>query len=130
MPAFPALGPPEVTSLRDAAPGSADPKTCWRHDTVAASATATLFRASPQHDAPHAYWFRAPCPEQMTPARIASLQRALAARGLYAGSISGQMNSATQDAVQAYQAPLGLDSRQLSLAAARQMGLIDIGLED
>ncbi|QOL83166.1 hypothetical protein F3W81_09745 [Pseudooceanicola spongiae] len=66
----------------------------------------------------------------MTPARIASLQRALAARGLYAGSISGQMNSATQDAVQAYQAPLGLDSRQLSLAAARQMGLIDIGLED
>jgi hypothetical protein len=68
-------------------------------------------------------WFETPCEAESDPAFIASLQRALAARGLYRGSITGTMDRRTRRAIQAYQAPQGLDSPILSLAAARQLGL-------
>lgn len=68
-------------------------------------------------------WFETPCQAETDPDFIASLQRALAARGLYDGPISGQMDVRTRRAVAAYQAPQGLDSGVLSMAAARQLGL-------
>lgn len=69
-------------------------------------------------------WFQIPCEIQARdPDFIAALQRALAARGLYPGPVNGQMTRRTERAVRDYQAPQGLDSPVLSLAAARQLGL-------
>ena len=68
-------------------------------------------------------WFETPCQAETDPEFIASLQRALEARGYYSGPISGEMDRRTRRAVQDYQAPQGLDSAVLSLAAARQLGL-------
>lgn len=72
-------------------------------------------------------WFRTLCPEEATGDLVASLQRALAARGLYAGPISGIQDSATLAAIRAYQAGLGLDSGLLSLDAARRLGIAAYG---
>lgn len=69
-------------------------------------------------------WFRAPCPSEMTPDFIASLQRALKARGYYLAPLTGMLDPATTDALRRYQTERGLDSRQLSLAAARDLGLV------
>lgn len=68
-------------------------------------------------------WFQTPCPDAMTPAFVASLQRALKARGLFRGPVTGNMDAATAAAVRAYQAPRGLDSAALSLGAARDLGI-------
>jgi hypothetical protein len=69
-------------------------------------------------------WFRTPCDEILTPDFIATLQRALRARGLYRGLTSGQIDSATSRAISAYQTPRGLPSGTLALATARELGLI------
>lgn len=69
-------------------------------------------------------WFRVPCPGQIGPDTIASLQRALKVRGLYRGGVTGALDPATATAIRRYQAPQGLDSDTLSLVAARQLGLI------
>jgi len=69
-------------------------------------------------------WFEIPCQLQLgDPDFIASMQRALATRGLYSGPVTGVMNRRTMRAVRDFQAPQGLDSEILSLAAARQLGL-------
>jgi len=68
-------------------------------------------------------WFETVCPETMTPAFTASLQRALAVRGHYRGEITGQVDSATRAAVRAFQRPEGLASSTLSVAAAKRLGL-------
>jgi len=68
-------------------------------------------------------WFETPCEKVMDVEFLSSLQRALAARGLYRGPVTGRMGSATRHAVRRYQAPQGLDSSILSLAAARKLGL-------
>jgi hypothetical protein len=69
-------------------------------------------------------WFEVPCALEIGDADfIASLQRALIARGLYAGPVTGEMNRRTARAVRAFQAPQGLDSELLSLVAAQQLGL-------
>lgn len=69
-------------------------------------------------------WFETPCPPLMDADFIASLQRALKARGLYRGTITGRMGRATTRAVRRFQAPLGLDSGALSMNAARKLGLV------
>jgi hypothetical protein len=69
-------------------------------------------------------WFRIPCPEDLTLEFVASLQRALKARGIYVSPVTGQLDAATRDAVRRFQAPRGLDSPVLSLGAARELGLI------
>lgn len=74
-------------------------------------------------------WFETPCPAAMTPELIATLQRALSARDLYAGPITGQIDTATSTAVRLYQSETGLDSPILSLAAARALGLIATPLD-
>jgi peptidoglycan hydrolase-like protein with peptidoglycan-binding domain len=68
-------------------------------------------------------WFQTPCDDQMTVGFIASLQRALKARGLYRAPITGVMDRTTAEAVRQYQAARGLDSPVLSLAAARDLGI-------
>lgn len=69
-------------------------------------------------------WFAVPCTDQLTPDVVATLQRALAARGLYSGPVSGTIDVATRSAILAYQRPRGLISDRLSLRAAQEMGLI------
>ncbi len=71
-------------------------------------------------------WFETPCDDALTPDFIATLQRALAARGHYHGAIDGEMSARTRAAVRAWQAPEGLDSGILSLAAARRLGLVAV----
>ncbi|ASP22840.1 putative peptidoglycan binding domain protein [Antarctobacter heliothermus] len=72
--------------------------------------------------------FQAPCPEQMTPEFIASVQRALAARGYFAGNVTGTLDAPTTAAVRAYQSERGLKSAQLSLETARALGLVAVEL--
>jgi hypothetical protein len=69
-------------------------------------------------------WFRAPCPADMTQDFVATVQRALKARGLYLAPLTGQFDAPTRHAIRQFQAPLGLDSEQLSLAAARSLGIL------
>ncbi len=75
-------------------------------------------------------WFRAPCPADQSVQFVASLQRALKARGLYLAAVSGEMDTSTAEAVRRFQAERGLDSPVLSLAAARELGLSATRLED
>jgi hypothetical protein len=74
-------------------------------------------------------WFETPCPDDLTPDLVATLQRALAVRGLYDGVVNGQVDVATRAAVQRYQAQGGLDSPVLSLDSARGLGLIATPLD-
>lgn len=75
-------------------------------------------------------WFRAPCPADQTVQFVASLQRALKARGLYVQPVTGEMDADTAEAVRRFQAERGLDSPVLSLAAARELGIATTALED
>ncbi len=68
-------------------------------------------------------WFETPCSAEDDPDFIASLQRALTARGHYTGPVTGQMDMRTRRAIRELQLPQGLNSGALSLAAARQLGL-------
>nr|WP_321510621.1 peptidoglycan-binding domain-containing protein [uncultured Celeribacter sp.] len=68
-------------------------------------------------------WFIALCEDELTPDFVASLQRALEARGLFYGTVNGRLDHATRRAIRAYQKPRGVNSDLLSLTAARQMGL-------
>jgi len=69
-------------------------------------------------------WFRTPCPAEMTVDFIATVQRALKARGLYMLPLSGVLDAPTNEAIRRFQEPLGLDSPVLSLAAARDLGIV------
>ncbi|MCB1365249.1 MAG: peptidoglycan-binding protein [Rhodobacteraceae bacterium] len=144
------LGEPEVTRMTQAAPPGADPGTCWgKHATPAIIETVTnqvmMQPAEVLSDGtvtrPAIYktetmqqivrerretWFQTPCEQAMTPEFVASLQRALTARHLYRGPVSGEMDARTRAAVRRYQQPLGLDSGILSLAAARELGLVAV----
>lgn len=70
--------------------------------------------------------FETLCPPLFTAERVATLQRALAARGAYAGTVSGQLDAATQAAIQRFQIPTGLNSPHLAIATARSLGLISV----
>ncbi|PCJ05233.1 MAG: peptidoglycan-binding protein [Rhodobacteraceae bacterium] len=139
-----------VTRTGQAAPPGAEPGSCWGKITTPAIietithqvmlqpaevlADGTVIRPAmfktetrqdivrPRRDT----WFEAPCDSDLTPEFIASVQRALVARSLYRGAINGEMDRATRAAVRRYQKPQGLDSGLLSLAAARQLGLVAI----
>ena len=134
----------------DIGPPSAEPGSCWGKDTTPArietvTEQVLLHPAEVLTDGtvtrPAVYktetrqqivqerreiWFETPCAHQLTPSFIASLQRALQARGVYRGAITAQMDRRTRRAVRAYQSPQGLDSGTLSLAAARKLGLIAV----
>ena len=74
-------------------------------------------------------WFRSPCPADVTVDFVATLQRALKARGLYLLPLTGVIDPATTEAIRRFQAERGLDSGQLSLAAARELGIISTELD-
>ena len=74
-------------------------------------------------------WFRAPCPDTMDVEFIATLQRALKARGLYLLPLSGVIDAPTRDAIRRFQAERGLDSPTLSLGAAQELGIVTTGLD-
>ena len=72
--------------------------------------------------------FRVPCPEVMTTDFIATLQRALAARGQYDGPITGRADPATRRAVQGFQKSHGFDSPILTLDTAQKLGLVPVNI--
>lgn len=151
---LPDMAEPVQVSTRDEAPPGAAPGTCWGQDeTPAVVETVTeqiivqppelLADGTVQRPAVYktetrqqivkprkATWFETPCEADLTPEFIASLQRALAARGHYRGPVTGRMDARTRSAIRAFQRPQGLDSGMISLAAARQMGLIALDRPD
>lgn len=68
-------------------------------------------------------WFQTLCPPELTVAFVASLQRALKARGHFDSPISGAWDAPTLAALRRYQRARGLDSAQIALAAAQELGL-------
>ncbi|WP_299551688.1 peptidoglycan-binding domain-containing protein [uncultured Tateyamaria sp.] len=136
-------------SLATAPPGAA-PGTCWGK-TVAPAVVETVSRkiqlqpaqisSDGRVQSPPIYktetsqqvvrprresWYEIICDADITPEFIASVQRALEARGFYNGSITGEMDTRTRAAIGRYQASEGLDSKALSIANARKLGLITI----
>jgi hypothetical protein len=72
-------------------------------------------------------WFETPCAEVLSPVFTSSLQRALAARGIYSGKINGEMDRKTRNAVQVFQQSRGGPASEvLSLEAARALGLVSV----
>lgn len=75
-------------------------------------------------------WFRAPCPAEITLDYVATLQRALKARGLYLLPLTGTLDTATNEAIRRFQAARGLDSPRLSRAAAQELGISATSLDE
>ncbi|MEM1372900.1 MAG: peptidoglycan-binding domain-containing protein [Pseudomonadota bacterium] len=145
---------PEPLRLRMDGPPGATPGICWgRHTTPEVYETVTeqvmlqpaevsvdgtlrsapVFKDEPQRKITRKrldVWFETPCAAELTPQFISSVQRALAARGLYGGAIHGELDGWTRAAIRNYQSPQGLDSAILSTAAARQLGLVAVGRAD
>lgn len=138
----------------DAPPPEGGPGECWATDvtpavieTVSEQVVATpeqrdaagrILRPASYRTVTHqrilrdrrAVHFRTPCPAEMTLEFVATLQRALKARGYYLAPVSGALDAPTRDAIRRFQEPLGLDSPVLSLAAARALGLVTTDLKD
>lgn len=74
-------------------------------------------------------WFRTLCPADFTVGFVASLQRALKARGLYLAPVTGSMDATTAEAIRRFQSGLGLDSPTLSRTAAIELGLVAVGAD-
>lgn len=138
-----------ISDAKNAPPG-ADPNACYgRHITPAIIETVTnhVLVQPPQINGdgsvsyPAVYrtetrqeivrprkelWFETLCEEAVTPDFVATLQRALEARGYYRGAAHGVLDRATKKAIRSYQKADGLDSDILSLAAARKLGLVAV----
>jgi hypothetical protein len=71
-------------------------------------------------------WFETPCPGVIDGEVLATLQRALKARGLYLEPLTGVMDAPTRAAIRAWQRPRGLDSDVLALASARALGIVAV----
>ncbi|MDF0599974.1 peptidoglycan-binding domain-containing protein [Psychromarinibacter sp. C21-152] len=144
------LHEPEPIRMRGEGPPGADPDGCYGQDATPAvieTVTQQVMLQPPSVSTdgkvlyPAVYktetrqqiveerrelWFETLCAAELTPEFVSSLQRALAARGHYRGPIDGEMTARTRAAIRAYQQPQGLDSAILSLAAARQLGLVEV----
>lgn len=70
-----------------------------------------------------------PCDDALTPEFVASVQRALAARGLYSGAVTGKMDAATRGAIGVFQQDLGIMTDTLTIDGARKLGLIAVEQE-
>ncbi|MBV0911733.1 peptidoglycan-binding domain-containing protein [Anianabacter salinae] len=151
VPAVASFTEPEVTRFKTEAPPGSNPDACYGRDVSPATVeTITeqvlLQPAEVRSDGTVIYpavyktetqqrivkerrelWFETPCTRDLTPDFVASLQRALDARGYYRGPFSGEMDARTRAAVRAYQKPQGLDSGIVSSAAARKLGLVAVG---
>lgn len=69
-------------------------------------------------------YFRTPCEDVFSTYFLETLQRAMAARGLYAAPVTGVLDTATASAIRNWQRPRGIDSATLSLQAAKILGLL------
>ncbi|QFT80302.1 hypothetical protein FIU89_06735 [Roseovarius sp. THAF27] len=141
---------PDAVQRLDTPPPGAAPGTCWAQDTspaVVETVTEQIL-VSPAEVAgdgtvtrPASYRtetaqkivqerrvtrFQVPCRAELTPEFNASVQRALKARELYRGPINGEMDRRTRAAIRSFQKPQGFDSDILSVAGARQLGLIAV----
>lgn len=131
------LGAEVVRGGKPALPAAA----CWATDNTPAVIETVTDQipqaASPDQDAGYRietsqnivrpreqFWFRTPCAEALTPDVIATLQRALAARGFFNAEATGVFDQATRAAIRGYQTSFGLKSDRLSLAAARELGVV------
>jgi peptidoglycan hydrolase-like protein with peptidoglycan-binding domain len=154
VPEITRLASPKPVEITRQGPAQADPNACWGKTTEPAIyETVTkqiITKAGKYTDAgavitPAEYktvtktqivrerkdiWFETPCPEQLTFEFVASLQRALGARKMMFGKPTGIYDNKTRRAVRKYQAPQGLNSDVISLAAARQLGLVAIIIEE
>ena len=75
--------------------------------------------------------FETPCQDVLTPQFIASVQRALVARGYYRGPITGQIDRATSAAIGQFQTAEGdVATDLLTLRTARTLGLVALPRED
>ena len=72
--------------------------------------------------------FETPCPPLWTAEFVSSLQRALKARGIYNGEVSGMLDTVTHDAIRVYQMTHGLNSDVLSTDHARALRLVEVNL--
>nr|WP_283255008.1 peptidoglycan-binding domain-containing protein [Marivita sp. GX14005] len=136
-------GVPDFASARIAPPPGAEPGSCWVRDIAPAeieTVTRQVEVMPGDADGGGARYrtetaqrivreraeviFETPCPDMLTPELVRSLQRALSARGLYRGTVSGEMDLATRRAVRRYQAARNLPSGLLSLSTARALGLV------
>ena len=69
--------------------------------------------------------FETPCASLMTPQFIASVQRALIARGYYRGSINGAIDARTTTAIERFQTAQGdVHTGTLTLKTAQTLGLV------
>lgn len=69
--------------------------------------------------------FETPCDRLMTPQFIASVQRALIARGYYRGSINGALDARTTSAIERFQtAQNDVHTGTLTLKTAQTLGLV------
>lgn len=75
-------------------------------------------------------WTEIVCTPQLTEDFIASLQRALAARGYYSGEVTGLPDNRTRTAIRKFQAEDGFSEGILTVAAARKLGLIAVQRTD
>lgn len=140
LPGGSALSSTKIDLLRQEPP-SGQAGICWATDETAA-VIETVTETIPQTDPTtgeavlqtqtrqqivtprEQIWFRTPCAPELTPDVIATLQRALAVRDLYSAEPTGELDPVTRLAIRAFQAPRGLNSDRLSLAAARELGVV------
>lgn len=139
---------PDFTSAQVAPPPGVSPESCWVRDIAPAELetitrqieevparygtdgrliTPARYRTETDHVITRERQeliFETPCPAVLTPDFIATLQRALEARGLYRGPINGMMDVRTRLAIRRYQSGKGLPSGLLSMQAARGLGLL------
>jgi hypothetical protein len=73
--------------------------------------------------------FETLCPPAYTVDFVQTLQRALKARGYYAGEVHGHLDAATGRAVQEFQRTDGPDSPLLWIATARELGIVELSPE-
>lgn len=145
---------PGRLSLTDTAPSGAPPGSCWAVEvspavieTVTRDILIKPAQVSPDGriQSPPVYrsetrqeivqprqerFYEVPCPAALTQDFVASLQRALAARGFYSGVATGSLDRETQDAIRRYQAQgEGPDSGILTVDTARRLGLWTVDLD-
>lgn len=148
------LAPSDLSQEAIRLNGNAPPKTpvgaCWGHDTIPAmieTVTETVLDQAELRDEtgkvirPASYsstarqrmvqdrqevYIRTPCFDQLTPDTVATLQRALKARGYYLLPLTGDLDAPTMTAIRRYQADHGLDTPVLSLKAAETLGLVAV----
>ena len=70
--------------------------------------------------------FETVCPQYYTTNFVMTLQRALKARGVYTGTISGILDLQTSEAIQRFQRMDELDTPIMSLKTAQYLGIIAI----